>query len=269
MKLKEAIDNSALFTTFKTINNHFLYVFFLDYLYYMIFLFVGSFYVYKILPSFLHILDVAELLKEGQAYATLGELISGITAIQEQWFSFQIGTVVFFLFLLLNYCIFKYVIWKKIQNKNALFKQDAKSVGAFALLSVSVLLGALLVLLISWYTFTLRYFNFMFFFVVPFAAIYANNLLHPLYVQQLSIKKTYTIFWNVGVKKCYKFMIPYLIMLIGIVFVIKIIPVFLFLPDALYFLVYVLAFVTYFSWTKYYLFVLLQKQIQKQSGKQK
>jgi hypothetical protein len=210
-------------------------------------------------------LDVVELLKQGQAFSSVEKLISGIGAIQTQWISFQLWTIVFFLLLLLNYCIFKYWIWKKIQKKQAKLKQDAKSISAFAVLTASVLVGAILALLLSWYTFVLKFFNLMFFFVVPFATIYTINLLHPLYVQQQSLKKTYAEFWNIGIKKCYLFLIPYLLMLLGLVLVVKILPLFLFLPDTLYFLVYVLAFAAYFSWAKYYIFALLQKQ----SGKQK
>ncbi len=264
MRVKEVIQKSALFRSFQAINRQFIHVLFLDFLYYIVLLFVGFFYVYKILPSFLHMLDVVELLKAGQAFSSVEELISGIGAIQTQWTSFQIWSGIIFLVLFLNYCIFKYLIWKKIQKKHMGIKQDAKNVGAFAILTVSVLLGAILALLMSWYTFVLQYFNLMFFFIVPFAAIYSINLLHPLYIQQQSLKKTYAQFWNIGIKKCYTFLIPYFLILLGLVLVVKILPVFLFLPNTLYFLVYVLAFAVYFSWIKLYFYALLQKQTEKQ-----
>jgi len=259
MKIITFINKSAFMNSLNSINKKFIHIIFLDFLYYTILLFTGSFYIYRILPKAMQIMDVAELIEAGKAFSSADELIMGMASFSAEWLSFKIWTAVIVVFLILNYVVFKYLIWNKIQDKHQKLKQAIKSMSYFALLNIIIIIIALLALVLSWYIFTLEFFNIMFFLVVPVLAIYSINLLHPLFVKSESIKISFAHFINIGIKKFYLFIIPYLIMIIGLYLVMRILPVFLFVPDALYFVLYVLVFSAYFSWCKYYIFAIIMR----------
>jgi carbon starvation protein CstA len=82
-----------------------------------------------------------------------------------------------------------------------------------------------------------------------------------LFVQTQSFKETAKQFLNLSIKKIHRLIIPYILMIIGLVLVIYIVPLLLFLPAAIYTIWYVLVFVVYFSWTKYYLYALINPEI--------
>ncbi len=225
----------------------------LDFVYYIIFLFVGSFYVYRVLPQFLNILNASDLLTTA-GYTSAEQFMKIVDTMSTDWTSFKIYTVIIALLLFFNYCIFKYLIWKKVQQREQTIKQLVKSIALFAVLNISILLFFTALTFFCYYIFVLESFNIFLFFVLPVLMIYAVNLLHPLFVQTQSFKQTLKAFFEKGIKKIYVFIIPYLLMTIGLIAVMYIVPLLLFLPAAVYTVWYVLVFVMYFTWTKYYIF---------------
>lgn len=257
-QLKELIANTAFISSFRAIKKSFIHVIFLDFLYYTIFLFVGSFYALRVLPWLFDAIEGAKILKE-TAFATTAEFLAEGTAIQLQWSSFKLYTVSIFIILLLNYVFFKYLIWQKILEKKALFKKEIKNLGMFVLLNAGIILSAVLILVACYYLFVLDVFNIFFFFVVPLTALYTVTITHPLFVESLSFQKTAQQFFVVGIKNVYQWIIPFIIMAAGVYLVMQIVPILLFLPDAVYFVWYVLCFAAYFSWSKYYIHEVIKK----------
>ncbi len=247
----------------------FIHVVMLDFIYYAILLFLGSFYVYRILPLFLSILDAVDLLKNGALFSSTQELLMQADAMSASWLSFEIYTIIIGIALFLNYCIFKYLIWKKISQKQQSLKDLLKSIGKFALLNIILLIIYAILVFFSYYIFVLETFNIFLFFVLPAVVIYTQNITHPLFVQAQSLNETAKQYFAVGIKKIYCFIMPYLLMLAALVLVMYIVPLLLFLPPALYTLWYVLVFAVYFSWTKYYLYVLIIPSSEKECLKPK
>lgn len=265
MDIKEMINKTAFLMSFKSLNKQFIHVVIFDFIYYTIFSFVSLFWVYRILPTFLQIIKAADFL-DGSEFVSLDEFVGSIETVSLQLTEVKIYTIVCILILFLNYSFFKYLIWQKIQNKNKLtdkvnkvLKNIAKNLALFALLNIIIFIFFIAVLVISYYIFSLETFNILFFFVVPVILIYTINLLHPLFVVSGSLKQMLIDFFTIGIKNIHKFIIPYTIMMIGVVVVMQIVPFLLFLPQTVYFVWYVLAFASYLSWTKYYLYALILK----------
>jgi hypothetical protein len=251
--------NTALMQSLKSVDKQFIHVVFLDFLYYLVLLFAGSFYIFRILPSFFHMLDVTELLQAG-AYQSTEEFFAGVDTLSLEYNTFLIATIGLIIILIANYCLFKYLIWNKILKKHEKRKPLALHIAKFAGINTLIFIKIILVLVFSWYVFTIDFFNIIFFFILPLAAVYKLNLIHPLYAMHKDIKKVYKAFIKIGIKQCYKFIIPYVIMAVGLYILISfILPLFIFLPSAGYFVVYVLSFAAYFSWTKYYLLAVIKK----------
>ncbi len=259
MNIKEYLSKTAFVQSFTSLDKQFVHVLFLDYLYYIILLLVGSFYWYRILPLFGSVLDSAKLLQSAQTFSSTQDFLSTVQGIGTQWNTFKWYSLGIFLILFVNYVIFKYLVWMKIQKKQESFVSSSKHIGAFALLNISVILFYVLILVASWYLFVLETFNILFFFVVPLLLVFTMNILHPLFVQQEKFQKTLYSFWNVGIKKCYHWIIPHILLGIGAYFMMWFVSLFTFFPDVLYFFWYVLCFSAYFCWAKYYIYALLKK----------
>ncbi len=257
-QLKELIANTAFISSFRAIKKSFIHVIFLDFLYYTIFLFVGSFYVLRILPWLFDAIEGAKILKE-TVFATTAEFLAEGTAIQLQWSSFKIYTISIFIILLFNYVFFKYMIWQKILEKKELLRTMVKHMAFFALLNSFISLFAIIILVLCYYIFVLEIFNLFFFFIVPLSIVYIICIIHPLFMQSKSIENAAKDFLTVGILNCYRWIIPFMVMTVGVYLVMQIVPILLFLPDAVYFVWYVLCFAGYFSWSKYYLREVIKK----------
>jgi hypothetical protein len=247
----------------------FIHVVMLDFIYYTILLFLSSFYVYRILPSFLSIIDAVDLLKSGALFSSTQELLTQTDVMSANWLSFKIYTIIIAVVLFFNYCIFKYLVWKRISQKQQVLKDLLKSIGLFSLLNFILIFVYSLLILFSYFIFVSETFNIFLFFVLPIIIIYTQNLIHPLFMQTQSFKDTAKQYFAVGIKKLYRFIIPYTLMITAFLLVMYIVPLLLFLPSALYTLWYVLVFVIYFSWTKYYFHALIIPSPEKISQKQK
>lgn len=262
VNIRAFIFNSAFVQSFRSLDKKFVHILFLDYLYYVILLFVGSFYWYRVLPLFLSVLESADLLQNIQTFSSTEEFVTSIQAIGMQWSAFKwyslgVGVILFF-----NYVFFKYLVWAKIQKKyekHEQWKRVAKKIWLFALVNLVVVLSLVLFLVASWYLFVLETFNIMFFFVVPLLFIFIMNVIHPLFVQTGTFQETFVAFFRVGIQKWYVWIIPHLFMLLGLYVVMEIVPLLLFLPDAAYFVWYVLCFAAYLCWAKYYIYAVLEK----------
>lgn len=259
-----SLDQSTFIQSWKALDRAVIHIILLDFIYYSILLFVGSFYVYKILPQALQLLDAASLFRD-EIFASTDAFVTSAGSMLDQWTAFKIYTVVIAILLFTNYVLFKYLIWLKIQKKHVPRKKFLTQLGQFALLNMTIIAGIILFLVGSYYSFVLDTFNIMFFFVAPALFIYTMNLAHPLFTKTENYTATWALFWNIGLKQCYKFIIPHLIMLAGTFAVMWVVTLLLFLPSALYFVWYVLCFAAYFTWTKYYMYELIKKIDNKQN----
>ena len=267
MNIKINIMQTAFINSFRA--KGFIHVVMLDFIYYAILLFLGSFYVYRILPSFLSIIDAVDILKNSALFSSSREFLVQADAMSANWLSFKVYTIIIAVVLFLNYCIFKYLLWKKIHQKQQVMKELIKSIGKFALLNIILFIVYSLLVLFSYFIFVSETFNIFLFFVMPIIIIYTQNLVHPLFVQTQSLTETAKQYFAVGIKKIYRFVMPYILMLAALLLVMYIVPLLLFLPPALYTLWYVLVFVIYFSWTKYYLHAIIIPSSVEVSQKQK
>ncbi len=258
-KFQKYLQNTAFVQSWKTLDRQFIHVLFLDFIYYLILLFVGSFYAYKILPAFFDLLDTAKLIQKAQTFTSQEQLIATVQTMGDQLTEFKIYSVVIALVLFLNYVVFKYLVWKKIQKKQQSLKELFLSLGNFAVLNICAFAFFILLLVASWYLFVLETFNIIFFFVMPLIVFYTMALLHPLFVMTQSVQKTVSAFVEIGIKKVHCFIFPCIIMILGAFVVMEIVPFLLFLPVAVYFLWYVLCFAAYFCWTKYYVYACIIK----------
>ncbi len=257
-QLKELLTHSAFINSFRSLNKKFIHIIFLDFLYYTIFLFLGSFYVLRVLPWLFDAIEGAKILKQ-TVFTTTAEFIASGTAIQLQWSSFKIYTIIIFLILLLNYVFFKYLIWQKILERKESLKIMAKHIALFAFLNAFLAFFAIIILVICYYIFVLEIFNIFFFFIVPALTLYTLCIIHPLFMQSKNIQKTAVQFFDVGIKHFYCWLVPCIIIIFGAYLVMEIVPILLFLPDAVYFVWYVLCFAVYFSWSKYYILEVIKK----------
>jgi len=263
------VGKSAFIQSWKALDKSIIHIILLDFIYYSILLFVGSFYVYKVLPQALQLLDAASLLRD-EIFASTNDFVTQAGSMLDQWTEFKIYTIIITLLLFTNYILFKYFIWLKIQKKHQTHKKLLKQLGQFALLNLTIIAGIILFLVGSYYAFVLDTFNIIFFFVAPILFIYTMNLTHPLFAMTEKYTQTWKLFWEIGVKQFYKFIIPYIIMLAGTVAMMWIVTLLLFLPSALYFVWYVLCFAAYFTWTKYYLYQIIQHSMKtKEKSKEK
>lgn len=263
MNIKEYISKTAFVSSWKSLDKQFVHVLFFDYVYYLILLLVGSFYWYRILPLFGAVLDSAKLLQSAQTFSSTQEFLTTVQGIGTQWNAFKWYSLAVFLVLFVNYIIFKYLIWKKIQKKQESFASFWKHLSLFALLNLVVVLFYALVLIASWYLFVLETFNILFFFVVPLLLLFSMNVLHPTFMLQQSFTATLSLFWNFGIKKIHCWIIPHLIMGFGAYFMMWFVSLFGFIPNVIYFFLYVLCFALYFCWAKYYIYAVLKKIQQK------
>jgi hypothetical protein len=249
----------------------FVPAFILDFVYYLILLCAGSFYVYRILPEFLNTLDAVEIL-QNNSFASAAEFIAEIETTTQTWTSFKIYTVIFAVLLFANYCIFKYLVCKKIQVREQQLNEIVKSIGIFAVLNIIALLFYVSLTITAYYILVLEYFNIFLFVVLPIIIIYTQNLIHPLFVESRSLRETIKAYYIIGVKNVHVFIIPYCIMTAGLIFVMYLVSLLVFLPAAVYTAVYVMAFTAYLLWCKYYIFTVKQKvhipQKQKKEKKQ-
>ncbi|MBI5001988.1 hypothetical protein HZC31_01235 [Candidatus Woesearchaeota archaeon] len=253
----------AIIQSWKALDKSIIHIILLDFIYYSILLFVGSFYVYKVLPQALQLLDAASLLRD-EIFASTNDFVTQAGSMLDQWTEFKVYTIVIGLLLFANYVIFKHFIWLKIQKKHQEHKKLLTQLGQFALLNLTIIVGIVLFLVGSYYAFVLDTFNIMFFFVAPLLFIYTMNLAHPLFTMTEKYTETWRLFWEVGIKQCYKFIIPHLIMLAGTVAMMWVVTLLLILPSALYFVWYVLCFAAYFTWTKQYIWAVIKKAQEKQ-----
>lgn len=274
-RMLEFFMDSTFLASWKALDKRCIHVIFLDFLYYTILLFAGSFWVYKVLPTFLQLTKAAELLKGvGGEFFSVESFTEEIESLGMQWNEVLLYTTLIALLLFANYCLFKYLIWLKIQGKHQKGKQLLKSLCYFALLNGAVLLLDVAVLFVSYNIFVLETFNVLFYFVIPLIAIYSLNLLHLLFAMTQSLKQTVQEYGRIGIRHVHLFIIPYLIMLLGVFIMIF----FQKLPltvieygqmtgvydqsvslQALYFTWYCLLIAAYFTWTKYYLWELIKK----------
>ncbi|MBI5072384.1 hypothetical protein HZA99_01050 [Candidatus Woesearchaeota archaeon] len=259
MNINEYILKTAFVNSWKSLGKQFVHVLFLDYLYYIILLLVGSFYWYRILPLFGAVLDSAKLLQSSQTFSSTQEFLTTVQGIGTQWSAFKWYSLGVFLVLFVNYLIFKYLVWMKIQRKQESFASFWKHLGFFALLNLIVILFYILVLAASWYMFVLETFNILFFFVVPLLLLFTMNVLHPAFMLQQNFVSSFSLFWNYGIKKFYLWIIPHLFMLAGAYFIMWFVSLFTFIPNIFYFFFYVLFFAAYFCWAKYYIYAVLKK----------
>jgi hypothetical protein len=258
MMMVEKKSTFAFMESWRAIDRSIIHIILLDFIYYTIFLFVGSFYVLRVLPWFFDAIEGAKILKQ-TAFATTAEFLAEGTAIQLQWSSFKLYTVAVFIIVLFNYVFFKYLIWQRILEKKEPLKAIIKNLAIFAVLNTFVAFVAIIILVLCYYMFVLEIFNLFFFFIVPLAALYTLCIIHPLFVQSKDIQKTAQEFFVVGIKNIYRWIIPFMFMALGIYLVMQTVPILLFLPDAVYFVWYVLCFAAYFSWSKYYIYEVIKK----------
>lgn len=261
--IKKNISNTAFISSFKSLDKNFMHVLFLDYLYYLILFLVGSFYWYKILPLFGSVLDSAKLLQSAQTFSSSQDFLTTVQGIGTEWSAFKWYSAVVFVVLFVNYVLFKYLVWMKIQKKQESFASFCKHISLFALINLSVILFYILVLIASWYLFVLETFNILFFFVVPVLLLFTLNILHPLFILKHQFVSTFSSFWNFGVKRFYVWILPHLLMAFLVYFVMWFVSVFDFFPDVLYFFWYVFCFAAYFCWAKYYIYEVFKKIEQK------
>ena len=258
MNMLSVLKNTAFFKSFKRLDGPFLFSVVLDFIYYVLFLLGGSFFLFRVYPRIFQLRDALNEVDNVAALESMGSLLT----------DFQMYTLLVFVFLILNYVFFKWLIWKVLLKEKVLgVKGSVWSRVKPALLQLStffvvvLLLGALLVLVsvVSYFLFKEKAFGYLFFLVyLPFFS-YLILFTHLLAVHTRSIKKTGELFVRLVIGKLHRLAFPFILMMfLGFVWI-GFIQKLLFLPANAYVVLYTVLISAFFTWCKVYALELVEK----------
>ncbi len=255
-RLLNYMKNSCFVESFKFEKKH-LFVVLFDYIYYILFIFFSTLYIYRILPKLDIMQEATPLLQEISLSPTTisAEALSQISSIESAMFQFKFYSIVISVLLIISYCFFKYLIWRFLLNK----KLDLKSFGKFIILNILIFITLLITILLTYTITKIEIFPILLI-LIFLLLIYFICLLHPIFNITDNLIRSIKITFSKGITRCYHFIIPYITFFIVLVLMFfYIIPMLVFLPDMLHLFVVLLVIVLYLTWTKLYILAVLKK----------
>ncbi len=233
----------------------YLYSAIFDLLYYSILVFLVSFYLYRVLPKLQIMQQAAPLIQEVATATISPEIMQQISDIESAMFQFKFYSVIIIIALFLNYCFFKYLVWRFLLNK----KLAAKSFGKFCVLNIIISLIFIATIFITYFVSKTNIFPVILIFIILPLTIHFINIFHPVFNIKENLVKTFKTSLEKSVLKFFHFIIPYIIMLAILFIIMQIMAIPTFLPDKVYTLLYGFIIVLYITWTKVYILEILKK----------
>ncbi|MBI5392521.1 hypothetical protein HZA96_01505 [Candidatus Woesearchaeota archaeon] len=248
------INDSAFIQSFKQRKDFIFYVF-LDIIYYVLLLGIIAFVGRVVYPKLVYLRGVKEMLN-GMQKSSFYELQATFTYIRETYYGFFIYAAIVIICLFLLYTFLKSYFWYKVRGESYTLKTLLKfSFLNIVMLCLFVLVGYIIIKVIN----QQNQVTTLLLILYP-AALYSINLLHLLLAIHKSLRKTAKAFFSLGIVKFYKFIIPYLFMIaILIILLYFMILLQFFLPDYVYYIIYLILFVVFTTWCKLYLLKIIER----------
>jgi hypothetical protein len=198
---------------------------------------------------------------EGMKDLPMETLLAMGSQIEDSFYLFGILTALILIALLASFCFFKGMIWAKILEKKYTWKTF------FRLCLANVVVGLfvfLMMMFISYFVIDANQVTVVFLFLLPLTIHFAH-IINASGVSEDSVKLMFKRFFQCSILKIYKFILPYLLMILMLVVLINIMIIiqpFFTSSDVLqvlYYVIYLLAFVKFSCWAKYYLGLVIKK----------
>jgi hypothetical protein len=252
-KKQSWLKNTLLYKSFQSLGHRFIHLTFLDFLYYLTFALVGSFYFYRVLPKLSILQSAQPLLEQVDSWREEG-VFQELTDIERSVAEFKIYTALVLGIIFLSYIIIKWVISTLMQDKKLQKVQFVK----FTILNLIFASGFITLTAILYSLFQEAMFAILFVFIMVPLTIYLVNNLHPIFVNNKNIFQSYIKAFSTF-KKIHYFIIPYIVIFIIFIAIYILLSFLNFIPDTLFLLIFLLIFACYITWAKVYLLSILKK----------
>ncbi len=256
MDLKKSIQNSAFVQSFR--KKDFFPLAFLDIIYYSVFIGAIAFVGRVIFPKFMQLYKAKDIFSSFQG-ASLDELHAAVLQVKQTYYQFWIYLVLTLLLFFFFYTFMKSYFWHKAGNQ----KYSWKIYWRFCLLNLILLIVFLALGLFIATVINEQNQVTIFLLILYPIMLYSLNLAHPLLVKTQNLRLMGKQMIKIGLAKIYKFIIPYVLMLLFLIILLNILLLFqLFLPDYIYYIIYLLVLVAYTTWVKLYLFEVIGRNLE-------
>ena len=229
-----------------------------DLAYYLIFAFVIFTFIRYVLPQATFLFK-AKTFVEGMQNLPAEQHISMAQQMENSIYFTGALTLIFMLLMLFSFSFFKGLVWSRIQNKKYNLNSFLKLCAANLIISlffVGLLFIAVYLIDPS------NQMIFLLLFGVPFT-IYLSHLANAVvsFFAAEKVKGIILNFLKTAFARVYLFIIPYALLLLILVILIKVMITINFLPSKIYYLIYLLLFVSYSCWAKQYLWLVIRKTL--------
>jgi len=175
--------------------------------------------------------------------------------VKSNFLSFIFLAVLLLLIWLASYSFFKGMIWAKLFEKKFTYKHFLK------LCMMNVIVTAVFLLLLSLTAKLIKDENqaiFSLLVIIPLG-IHLFHTSNAVMLLESGLKQYFRKFMRVSFRKIVYFIIPFLIMAVMLLLVVIVVTYFQFLPQKVYFVVYLLFFIAYSCWAKQYIGHIVKK----------
>ncbi len=255
MNLRINFKNSAFVQSFQ--KKDFFPLAFLDIIYYSVFIGAIAFVGRVIFPKFMQLYKAKDIFSSFQG-ASLDDLHAAVLQVKQTYYQFWIYLVLTLVLFFLFYTFMKSYFWHKVAHQKYSWQIFWRfSVLNIILLIVFLALGLLIATVINEQNQVT-----IFLLILYPIVLYSLNLAHPLLAKTQNLRQTGKQMIKIGLARIYKFIIPYTLMLLLLIIVLNILLLFqLFLPDYIYYIIYLLVLVAYTTWVKLYLFEVIERNL--------
>ncbi len=223
----------------------------LDLAYYLIFLVLLTFFLRYVVPKASFLFQTKAFV-EGMKDLPLETLLAMGSQIESSFYMFGILTALILIVLLVSFCFLKGVIWSKILEKKYSWKTFLRLCLANVIIVVFVFL---MMMFISYFVKDANQVTVALLGLLPLT-IHFSHVLNAVGVFEDTVKGMFKSFFRISILKIYKFILPYIMMLVVLAVLVNVLiyvqPLFINL-SVLYYIIYLLLFVVYSCWAKYYL----------------
>lgn len=256
--IQQTLSNTSFVKSFQCFKKssilNYLITIMYDLAYYLIFAFVIFTFIRYVLPKATFLFK-AKTFVEGMQNLPAEQLISMAQQMENSIYFTGALTIIFLLLMLFSFSFFKGLVWSKIQNIKYTFKTFLR------LCITNLILSLLFILLLFFAVYFVDASNqmlFMLLFALPLT-IYLSHIGNAVSSFETKIKAIIVKFFKTAFARIYLFIIPYAILLFIFVILIKIMITINFLPPKIYYLLYLLLFVSYSCWAKQYLWLVIKR----------
>lgn len=265
-KIKQVFQQTAFVKAISNLNGSYFFAVVLDFIYYLLFLLVGSFFMFRVYPKVMQIQQAITAVQSQEGLAALSTLFG----------EFKAYSLLVVVFIILNYIILKWLIWKVLLNEKIFSEGEERTVQTektlqrkikilfkdltrFAGVTLLVLIFVAIFLLLGFLIAKQETFGYLVtLFYLPLL-IYLLLFAHPLAVQKKSFKEACKATFKVTIANVHRLFFPYLLMVILFFIWLYVLQLFLFLPIQMYLVLYLVGLSLFFNACKVYAKELIEK----------